>query len=112
VFPDASSMLSGDAQLFWDNVNKRLDVGTSTTNTTAGVVSKLQVSADENPVNGDAHQVIITGAQGGANANKMLELGYNTTANNGTIQSYTQLVSPTNLAIQPSGGRALVGNAA
>ena len=34
VFPDANSQLFGDANLFWDNTNKRLGIGTNTLSNT------------------------------------------------------------------------------
>jgi len=110
VFPDANDQLIGDPQLFWNNASKFLLVGTSTAN---AVANKLQVTSNDAAGGGDAHQIIITSL---ASTTNMLELGYNTTLNHGTIQSINQGTGPTNLDIQPYGGagigRTIVGSSA
>ncbi|HYM20826.1 MAG TPA: hypothetical protein VEW28_07475 [Candidatus Kapabacteria bacterium] len=109
IFAGANGLLSqNNPQFFWNNASAVLLLGTNVTN---GVATRFQVTKDETPgVGGDAHQVIITGA---TTTTQMLELGYNTTGNNGTIQSINQGVGSTNLLIQPVGGtnnRTIVGS--
>ena len=69
--------------------------------------SKLAVAADSTNV--DASQVII---QGSTNANQMLELGYNTTGDYGSVQAFKQFTGSRPLALQPAGGNVGIGTTA
>jgi hypothetical protein len=78
-----------------------IGIGTSAPNT------KLHVAADQTNFNNELAQLIVSGTD----TSKKLLLGYNTTSDNGYIQSVHSGLNWTNLILQPNAGNVGMGTA-
>lgn len=98
-FNDGSGALAADSDLFWDNTNKRIGIGSTSP------VAKLHVSADNAAVY-DAGQILISGI---TSPQKRLSMGFDTTNDMSFIQSLIAGDTYYNLALNPHGGNVGIG---
>ena len=96
-----NTLSQNNANLFWDDNNTLLMVGT---NSAVSQNGRIFASGDDNSTF-DAHQII---ASSGDNTS-MLELGYNTANGYGAIQSIVQGQGGNDLRLQPAGGNVGIG---
>jgi hypothetical protein len=92
--------LAGSANLFWNNTNGYLGIGTT------APVSSLQVMANTTAGSGHSGAITLTNA---TTTTKEIYIGYDNSANAGIIQSDNYGTGGMNLSLNPSGGNVGIG---
>ncbi|NQX02505.1 tail fiber domain-containing protein, partial [bacterium] len=92
--------------LRWD-ASGRVSIGATSINTATSATNKLTLVGDVATTPGDQFTI-----RGNTDNNKRLLLGYDTTANKASLQSYTAASTAGPLLLNPSGGNVGVNNTA